>query len=62
MRNSDIRDLAKQHSVKFWEIAELLNVSEATITRWLRKDLTENKKAKFIAAIEAISERKGDRI
>lgn len=37
--------------MKQWELADLLGVSEFTLTRWLRKELTEDKKEQLLKAI-----------
>lgn len=57
-RNEDIRAMARQKKVYLYEIAEVLGVSEPTFIRWLRKELSENKKADVRAAIDIISEQR----
>ena len=43
--NQDLRIALKQNNLKQWQLADLLNVSEATIGRWFRHELpTEQKK------------------
>lgn len=56
MANRDIRDAAKSASVKFWQIANKLNVSEATITRLMRTELTAEKKAEILKIIAQLKE------
>ena len=58
MANEIIRTSAKSHGVSLWEIALHLGVSEATITRKLRIELTERERAKFIETINEIVKRK----
>ncbi len=53
-KNIDIRIAAKENGVFLWEIAEKLGVSEPTLNRYLRKEMTDSQKAKFCAAIEQI--------
>ena len=52
MENMDLRLLARGNGVPLWKIAEQMHISEPTLTRWLRQPLTEEKKEKFIAALE----------
>lgn len=56
--NSGVREAAKQVGVKNWEIADEIGVSEATLCRWLRKELADDKKNRVLAAIVLISDRK----
>ena len=53
--NQTIRDIAKKKGVKHWQIAEYLGISEPTIVRWLRVDLSPERKEAILNAIEAIS-------
>ena len=57
-RNEDIRATARREKVYLYEIADALGVSESTFNRWLRKELSETKKADIRAAIDIISEQK----
>lgn len=56
--NNSIREMAKKNHVHLWEIAVDLGVSEPTITRWLRTELSEDRKKMVVDAIKRISERK----
>lgn len=42
--NQDIRDYAAKKGVYFWEIAMELGISEPTMTRWMRAELTADKR------------------
>lgn len=53
-RNLDVRTAAKNAGVFLWEIADKFGVSEPTFIRYLRKELSEEMKAKALAAIEEI--------
>lgn len=48
MKNLEIRQKAKEKGVLLWEVADTLKISEATMTRKLRKELPPKKKAKFL--------------
>ncbi len=54
MYNQDIRTEAKASGVFLYEIAEKIGVSEPTLTRMLRKELANEKKATLRAAISEI--------
>lgn len=54
MANENIRELAKANGVKFWEIADVLSVSEATVTRKLRHELPEDEKQRILEIIKAL--------
>lgn len=57
MANADIKFEARGNGVPFWKIAEKLNISEPTMTRKLRKELSDEEKAKIR---DIITELKGE--
>lgn len=58
MFNTEIKSYALIHGVKLWQIAEKLRISEATMTRMLRKELPQAKKQEIMTIIDQISEGK----
>lgn len=50
--NSIVRYALFSNDVRQWELAELLNVSEMTIIRKLRKELSEEEQKRLAALIE----------
>lgn len=52
--NVEIRELIRKKRLRYYEIAEVLGVSEFTFSRWLRNELPENKKREVINAIEQV--------
>ena len=58
MANTDIRTHAKTNKVALWEVADALKVSEATITRKLRREMTDNEKTKIMGIINRIAREK----
>lgn len=58
MSNQVIREAAKMASVKHWQIAESLCISEATLCRWMRKELPQETKQEIFKAIKKIKEAK----
>ncbi len=58
LANSEIRKTAKEKGVMLWEVADALKVSEATITRKLRKELPTAEKQRIFNVIEEIAAEK----
>ena len=57
--NSDIRIAAKQAGVTLWAIADQMGISEATMTRMLRKKLSDVNRQRVMEAIALIKGRDG---
>lgn len=55
MTPSEIRKYAKDRGVPLWLIADELGISEATMTRLMRHDLTNDKETEVLSAIERIA-------
>lgn len=58
MSNECIRAEAKKNKVCLWEIADRLGVSEATITRKLRRELSDPEREVILSAISGIAKEK----
>lgn len=58
LANIDIRQTAKEKGVRLWEIAERLRISDPTMTRKLRKELTEREKVFYLDIIDQIAAEK----
>lgn len=58
LQNQDLRTVAKAKSVCLWEVAERLKISEPTITRKLRRELSAEEKKKLFALIDEIAAEK----
>ena len=56
MANQDLRAYAKQNGVKLWQIANYKGISEPTMTRLLRQELSTNEKNDFIRIINTLAE------
>ena len=54
MENLEIRLKARGAGIALWQIADRMKVSEATITRMLRRPLDKETKQKILNAINAI--------
>ena len=51
--NQDIRTAISSAGLKQWEAAELLGICEGTFSRWLRRELPEEKKKMILERIRA---------
>lgn len=56
MRNKDLKDYAKEKSVNWWQVAEEIGVCQNTMVNRLRKELSEEEKANYIAIIDKLSQ------
>ena len=54
MKNKEIRDAIARHRVRYYEVAEVLGISECTFSRWMRRELTEDKRELIIDAINKL--------
>lgn len=59
MENKAIREAIKEAGLRHWEIAKELGIADTTFCRWLRSELTAEKKSEILAAIDKIK-RKGN--
>ena len=51
MANEKIRNAIKESGIKYWELAMRIGISDATLTRWLRKPLTASQEALVLDAL-----------
>lgn len=58
--NEELRKYSKANGVCLWEVAVEMGVAEATLIRWLRLPLSEEKKIQFINAVDKISQNRED--
>ncbi len=49
--NTKIRNSLKEHNLKHWKLAQLLGVSESTLVRKLRNELSNEEKAHILEVI-----------
>ena len=54
--NEDLRQYAKQHGVRHWEIAERNLINECTLSKYLRHELPPDEKEKYMRQIREIAE------
>lgn len=57
--NEDLRTEVKASGVYFWQICEVLKISEPTMTRWLRHELPPEKKEQIRGIIQQLAKKDG---
>lgn len=58
--NICVREAAKKNKVTLWAVADYLGISEATMTRKLRRELPDAEQAQLIEIIKSLGEGGGD--
>ena len=59
MANKKIREKAKDHKVKLWQIADALGFDDSKFSRKLRKELTDEEQTQILGVIEEIAKQRG---
>ena len=59
LNNQDVRLHAKTSKVALWQIAKRMGVCEMTVTRMLRDELPQERKAELLALIDRIAAEEG---
>lgn len=54
MSNAKLKQAIKSARLKQWEVAQQVGVSEMTLIRWFRTEMTEERKERVYKAIEAL--------
>lgn len=58
MKNFDVKEAIENAKLYQWQIANALNISEFTLSRRLRNELTSKEKEKIFKAIEKLKKSK----
>ena len=53
-QNLKIRLAIMEHSVRFWDVAKALGISESTFYRMMRDELPEDRQDEIVAKIEEV--------
>ncbi len=53
--NADIRTAIRESSLCQYQVAEKIGVSEFTFIRWMRNELSDERKQRILAAIKELS-------
>ena len=56
MSNTTIRETAKTNRIPLWRIADVLGISEATLTRKLRHEMSEAESQQMLKLIHGLRE------
>lgn len=56
MCNQDIRQTATELSVRLWQIADALGITDSSFSRKLRKELSQEEKEKIFSIIEKLAQ------
>lgn len=56
MTNQDIRRTAAAAGVKLWQIADALGIADCSLSRKLRKELSQEEKDKIFSIIKQLSQ------
>ena len=54
MANSEIRDLIFIHRLRHYEVSGKLGISECTLSRWLRTEMTPARKEQVLRAVNEL--------
>ena len=57
MKNKDLRMHALESDVPLWKVAEELGMADSSLSRKLRKELSEGEKERIIAVIDDLAEK-----
>lgn len=60
MENTRVRNYAKEKKVNLWEVADRLKVCDTTLTKRLRRPLSEESEKEIIDIIDSIASKKGN--
>lgn len=61
MENLEIRSKLKEKNVFQWQVAKNMGISEMTLVRKLREELTEEEKQKILSVIDKIAVEKNNK-
>lgn len=56
--NEEIKGIARKYGIRLWQISDELHVSEATMTRKLRHELSDADRNKIIDTINRLKDEK----
>lgn len=53
--NEDLRAYSDKRKIPQWQIAEGFGISDTTLCKWMRRELAEEKKAKYREIVDSIA-------
>lgn len=57
--NQEIKRKIRMAGIYQWQVAKALGVSEITLVRWLRDELSDQRRNAILEAIESLSHKEG---
>lgn len=54
--NATIRNEILNNSLKYWQVADMVGISDTTFSKWLRKPLSDERKARVERAINELTQ------
>ena len=54
MDANQIKQILKEKRIYQWEVAKALGITEFTLTRWLREDISEERAAQIMEVIDVL--------
>lgn len=54
--NEEIRELIESNRLRYWEVAAQIGINDASLSRWLRIPMNENRKDRVVKAIGELLE------
>ena len=54
--NQEIRKSILKNNLRYWQVAEKLNINDGNFSRLLRKELTKEKKERILEIIKKLKE------
>lgn len=61
MNNPRIRNLVRKNLLYLWEVAEAAHISEITLGRWLRTEMSDERRERVIQAINSLLEQEAQK-
>ena len=56
MKNKDLKDAFRVAGIRQWEVAEAMGVSEMTLVKWMRVELSEERRQRILTALEQLTQ------
>lgn len=54
MTGKELKEIIQSKRLYQWEVARVMNINEFTLSRWLRGDVSADREAKILEAIELL--------
>lgn len=61
MENMKVREALRSNNVLAWELAEAMGIVDCTLSKWMRRELPDEKQAVMLQMIEKIAKQKSSK-